>query len=70
MNNIMSIKYKDFYHMLQPETKIVIINNQMKEIYRGKGFLLQDTMWEEIKNKEVVSAGLASDAPEFIVWLS
>lgn len=66
----MTIKYKDFYHhMIQANTAVTIMDNNFKEIYRGKAFLIEDDVWNKIKEWTITSAGLASDTPEFIIML-
>lgn len=66
----LNIKYKDFYHhMIQADTAVTIMDNNFKEIYRGKAFLIEDDVWNKIKEWTIASAGLASDAPEFMIML-
>ena len=66
----LNIKYKDFYHhMIQANTAVTIMDNNFKEIYSGKAFLIEDDVWNKIKEWMVASAGLASDTPEFIIML-
>lgn len=65
------IKYKDFYHyMIQPKTSVTIIDDNFVEIYKGKGFMMEDDIWNKIKDWYIYSAGLATDAPEFMIMLS
>ena len=66
----LNIKYKDFYHhMIQANTAVTIMDNNFKEIYSGKAFLIEDDVWNKIKEWTIASAGLASDIPEFIIML-
>ena len=66
----LNIKYKDFYHhMIQANTVVTIMDNNFKEIYSGKAFLIEDDVWNKIKEWTIASAGLASDTPEFIIML-
>ena len=66
----LNIKYKDFYHhMIQANTAVTIMDNNFKEIYNGKAFLIEDDVWNKIKEWTIASAGLASDTPEFIIML-
>ena len=66
----LNIKYKDFYHhMIQANTAVTIMDNNFKEIYSGKAFLIEDDVWNKIKEWTIASAGLVSDTPEFIIML-